>query len=302
LAPTRPLPTAVIGTGRLARALVPLLGRGGHPVVAVYGRSRRAARVALGERSPAQATTSLRAAVVPARLVLLAVADRAVPLVARRLADLDGIDWRERVVLHHCGALGPEPLAPLAARGAATGLLHPLQSLGLATHAAPLLRGSRARIEGSGHAPRVARALARALGLVPLPLGRLAPDDRVLYHAAAALCSNDVLALLSAGVTLLERIGLDRSQATRALLPLARGTLLQVERAGLAGPLTGPAARGDLITLRAHLRALGRLDPSTRTAHRALSLVLARLARACGEAGADRTLRGLSGPRRRSGV
>ena len=295
-------PTAVIGTGRLSRALVPLLPRAGHPVVAVWGRRLHAAREVLGGRSRARATTSLRGAVMPARLVLLAVADRAVPLLVRRLAELDGIDWRERVVLHHAGALGPEPLAPLAARGAATGLLHPLQSLGLAPLAAPLLRGSRARIEGAPRAERVARALARALGLVPLPLGALAARERIAYHAAASLCSNDVLALLAAGVALFEAIGLDRSEATRALLALARGTLLQVERGGLAGPLTGPAARGDLTTLEAHLRALGRLDPSARAAHRELSLVLARLARGHGEAGADRTLRALSGSRRRGGV
>lgn len=294
--------TTVVGTGRLARSLVPLLRPAGHPVVAVVGRRVSAARSVCRHARRARATTSLRTGVARGRLILLAVPDRAISEVARKLASLDDVDWRRRTVLHHAGALGCEPLERLRLAGAGVGVLHPLQSLGVPALAAEILPGSGARIEGDRRGSTAARRLARALGLKPLPLGNLSSRDRTAYHAAASLFSNDVLALLAVSAGLLESIGLGHRRALDVLLPLARGTLRQVERAGLAGPLTGPAPRGDVDTLRAHLRRLAAGSPEDREIHRLLSIRLARLALERGEPGAEATLSALGGSKRRRGV
>lgn len=294
--------TTIVGTGRLARALAPLLGPAGYRLVAVVGRRLASARAVCGTRRGARATTRLRRGVEPAQLILLAVADRAVAPVSEQLAALDGIEWNQRVVLHHAGALGLEPLASLRQAGAAVGMMHPLQSLGEAALAREILPGSRARIEGDPRARRAAGQLARGLGLKPLAFGSLSAQQRTAYHAAASLVSNDVLALVAIAADLLQTAGLDRQRATAALLPLVRGTLRQLERAGFAGPLTGPAPRGDVETLRAHLDRLARGDPEDREIHRLLSLRLARLALACGEPAAERTLSELAGRSRRRRV
>ena len=96
----------MIGTGRLARSLVPLLRGAGHPVLAVVGRGLAAARRAARGAPRAKATTNQADGVARAELILLAVADRSVAPVARQLAALDGVDWKRRTVLHHAGALG----------------------------------------------------------------------------------------------------------------------------------------------------------------------------------------------------
>ncbi len=295
--------TAVVGTGRLARSLIPLLGPARHRVTAVLGRRISAARSAARGAPDARATTSARIAVENARLVLLAVPDRAIPEIARKLAALSQIDWKTRTVLHHAGALDLEPLRPLRKAGAAVGVLHPLQSLGLPDLAAELLPGSHARIAGDRRGRAVATRLARALGLLPLGLRNgLTPAECNAYHAAASLVSNDVVALLDVGVELLRSIGIGRRRALDALLPLLRGTLTQIDRSGLAGPLTGPAVRGDVDTLRAHLRRLSRGSPEDREIHRLLSIRLARLALQHGETSAAATVRGLIGRKRRREV
>ena len=294
--------TTLVGTGRLARSLAPLLARAGHPVVAVVGRSAAAAR-ALARRAPgARATTSLRTGAELGRLVLLAVPDRAIATVARELASSD-IPWQGRVVLHHAGALGCEPLRALGLAGAGVGVLHPLQSLGTTDLAAEILPGSRARVEGDARGRRAALRLARALGLVPLSLGALTPSQRTAYHAAASMCSNDLLALVAVGCGLLESLGLGRRRALDALLPLIRGTLRQIERGGLTGPLTGPATRGDVETLRAHLGRLAHGGATEdREIHRLLSVRLARIALEHGEREAQATLRAFAGRKPRRGV
>ena len=293
------VPTAVIGCGRLARSLIPLLGPAGYRVVTVLGRRLGAARSATRAVPSARATTSAGIAVEPAQLVLLAVADRAIPEVADRLAVLPKIDWKRRTVLHHAGALGLDPLRGLRNVGAAVGVLHPLQSLGVPTLAAKLLPGSRG--PRAGHPPRgtVGPRVARAPGRGARgPHKPPTPEERNAYHAAASLVSNDVVALLAIGSELLQSIGLGRRRALDSLLPLLRGTLAQIERSGLDGPLTGPAIRGDVDTLRAHLRRLSRGAPEDREIHRLLSIRLARLALQRGQRTAAATVSGLVGRKR----
>ena len=294
--------TAFVGCGRLARSLIVLLGPAGYPVDTVVGRRPGAARSAARLAPGARGTTRLQAATEGAQLVLLAVPDRAIGEVAAGLACLDA-DWRRICVLHHAGALGLEPLRALRRAGAAVGLLHPLQALGDPRLAAELFSGSRARVEGDRRGRAVASRLARALKLVPLRLGRdLNAADRTAYHAAASLASNDLVALLAVSVGLLEGIGVSRRGALDALLPLVRGTLRQIDASALREPLTGPAARGDVATLRAHLHRLRRGSPEDAEIHRLLSIRLARLAHSHGGQTAKATVRDLVRLDRRRGV
>ena len=269
---------AVIGAGRLARSMLARLGPAGYPVLSVASTRLATARSAVRGLRRARATTSLRRAVEPAELILLAVPDRSIRGVAEKLAAIGSVDWSSRIVLHHAGALGLAPLTALHAVGASVGLLHPLQCLGSSDRAAAVLPGSRARIEGDRRARTAASRLARALGLVPLPLRELSAADRTAYHAAASLLSNDLLALLSLGVDLLMSIGLTRRVAIEALLALSRGTLSQVEGGDLSAALTGPVARGDIATLKAHLERLAQGHAEDPEIHRLLSLRLTRLA------------------------
>jgi predicted short-subunit dehydrogenase-like oxidoreductase (DUF2520 family) len=219
--------------------------------------------------------------------------------VARLLAER-GRSLRGVVVLHAAGAYGPELLAAAAARGAKTGVLHPLASIG--PRGAEALAGAPARIEGDAAAVRAARRLAKRLGLVPLrgkgPAGR---RERAAYHAAASLAANDVVALLAAARDLMSASGIARREAGRAVVALAAGVLESARRFGIEGALTGPVVRGDAGTLAAQRAVLEAVDPLAATAHRALSLrLIDRLERAGtldreGAAALRRALRGRGG-------
>jgi len=293
-----PVPVTVLGAGHFARAVLPLLEDAGYPVFAVVApriaAARRTARLAPGARATTRPAVALRGAA----MVLLAVPDREIAPLSARLAAIPGIAWRERLVLHHAGSLGIEALAPLAAVGAGCGVMHPLQCLGEPDLARELLSGSRARVEGDRRGAPAARRFARALGMAPLRFPNPGDDQRAAYHAAAALLSNDLIALLSIGLELFEGAGVPRGQALDGLVSLARGTLLQAGRSGIEGALTGPAPRGDVETLRLHLRQLDRAGCGGEV-HRLLSLRLAALARGRGDAAAARRVeRALAAPGR----
>src|ERR1019366_5136030 len=92
------------------------------------------------------------------------------------------------VVGHYSGALSLDVLAPHVERFS----LHPLMSL-TAESGPQQLIGAGAAIAGSSpRALAIAGGLAARAGLEPF---RLADEDRALYHAAASIASNFLVAL-----------------------------------------------------------------------------------------------------------
>jgi predicted short-subunit dehydrogenase-like oxidoreductase (DUF2520 family) len=292
---------AIIGAGGLARSVARALASAGVGRIVVAARRRRAAEAIARSLSSVTALARVEDAAAAGDTVLLAVSDVALEPVAEALAAMRS-SWRGVIVLHAAGAYGTRPLRALAKRGASTGVLHPLAALGRSGDGR--LAGAFARIEGAPKAVAEARRLARALGLKVLPGRSMAtPTGRRLYHAAASLASNDLLALLVAARDLLIRSGTEKAAATRALIALADGVLTQARRRGLAEALTGPVVRADHETLQAHLAVLGSADPPAAEAHRALSARLATFAVAEGrldKAAARRLRASLDRGRRRA--
>ena len=262
-----PGPVAIVGAGRAGLALAGALRRAGIPLAGVVARrsssARRARRLL---RIPAAATTP-EGAIGPASIVLLCVPDDALRDAAAALARLP---MRGKVILHVSGAQGIAPLAILRRRGARVGAMHPLYSFAPAGARAPSLAGTAFAVDGDEAASRAARALVRALGGLPL---RVTGARRAAYHLAASIVANDLTALLDLGVSLMaRRLAMSRAAAKRALLPLARASLENVSRYGARRGLTGPAARGDVRTLAAHLAVLAKEPALLDAVHRALSI------------------------------
>lgn len=190
-------------------------------------------------------------------LVLIATPDTVVADVAAAIRP------GRAVVAHVAGSLGLDVLAPHDRRAA----LHPFMSLPDAEIGAERLTGGWFAVAGD---PLVAD-LATALG------GRtfeIADDDRALYHAAAAVASNHLVALLGHA----QRLGASVGVPADALMALALGSAENAVALGPAAALTGPAARGDEATLVAHRDAIGRRAPRELAAYEAMLAEGRRLA------------------------
>jgi predicted short-subunit dehydrogenase-like oxidoreductase (DUF2520 family) len=203
-------------------------------------------------------------------VILIATPDDEIIVVARELARIGGEELRGRVVLHTSGALDSRLLDAVRAFGAAVGSMHPLQSF--SGVAVPSLEGRVFTVEGDMPAVRVARQIARSLGGSPV---RIAGSKKVLYHAAAAMAAGHVLAVEEAATQLLLSLGMKRSEAVRALLPLTCQVLQNFERLGPRAAWTGPLSRGDYKVVLAHLHALRESPEEFANAYKALSRLAA---------------------------
>jgi Uncharacterized conserved protein len=84
----------------------------------------------------------------------------------------------------------------------------------------------------------------------------------VAYHAAAVFACNYLVTLVKLATDLWQTFSIPPDQATRALLPLIRGTLHNIESIGIPQCLTGPIARGDTGTINKHLKTLKEKAPA----------------------------------------
>jgi len=183
----------------------------------------------------------------PADLVLLCVPDSAIAEVARSVAEGP---W----VAHVSGATPIAALEPHHRRFT----VHPLQTF-VRWRGPEQLDGAWAAISAeSPDAHEQAASLAHTLGLRPFDL---AEPMRATYHAGAAIASNFLVTLYRSAALAFERAG----APPEALIPLMQRTIENHFE------LTGPIARGDRLTIDAHLAALARHAPELEAMYRALA-------------------------------
>lgn len=246
---------AIVGAGVLGTSLGILLRRAHHEIVAISSRTLKSARAAVAAIGGGAVVSDPGTAALGADVVLLAVPDRAIPMVSIQVAS-GGALRREAVVAHLSGALPAGVLAGIHAAGGWQGSLHPLQSFADVETAVTTLPGSFMFLEGDAEAVDVLRSLAISLDARPVPM---TSSGKALYHAAACAASNYLVTLADYATELMTRGGVPPDVALPALLPLIQGTVRNLGTVGLPDALTGPIARGDVGTVRGHLAALRRV-------------------------------------------
>lgn len=232
--------------------------------------------------------------------MFLTVPDGAVAAVAAKLAAAGAAIPDVVAFVHTSGALELGALAPLGVRHS-VGSFHPLRSF---PEPGPpeAFQGIVIAVDASSASlRRVLHRLALDLGAKPR---RVDDRQRALYHAAAVLASNYVVALLGEAIALLQQSGWTEKEATQGLIPLAEGALANVLKRGPIAALTGPIRRGDAETVRRHLVALAELDarsgrqrnPRRNDVYRMLGRVALAIAQQAGlePAAAEQTRRALT--------
>ena len=122
-------------------------------------------------------------------------------------------------------------------------------------------------MEGDAQAIPVARKIVGHLGGDAV---RLRKQDKVVYHAFATMICPLLVALLATAEETAALAGIARTQARRRIVPIIRQTLANYTKLGPAGSFSGPIVRGDVATIRQHLKALAKA-PTVTNAYVALA-------------------------------
>jgi predicted short-subunit dehydrogenase-like oxidoreductase (DUF2520 family) len=261
----QPLSTIMlVGAGNLAQALGPALRKAGYRVEQVVARNnpesmRRARALA---RKVGAAAVQLGEAAPAADVIWLCHTDDALGSTAKLLARMPG--WKNKIVLHSSGALTSDVLAPLKRAGAHTASLHPMMSFVAGT--APKMSEIPFAVEGDKKAIAAAKQIVGKLGAEVFQIKK---SSKVLYHALGSFSSPRVVASLVTAERVGEAAGLTLQQTRKIMGPILQQTLSNYLQRGPAAAFSGPIKRGDLQTIRRHLKELEKVTLA-RDVYRAL--------------------------------
>lgn len=215
----------------------------------------------------------MRTMVSQTDLLFLSVPDGQIAPVWRELVANSDVAsaLRGRIVAHCSGALASNLFEGAKELGVAACSIHPLFAVS-SRNAAEELGESFFTVEGDPSRVDEAVELLTRLGnnvqVVPT-------EQKVRYHAAAVMASNQVVALYRMAADELVNCGFSQEGAERALAPLFLGNARHVAEDGPVASLTGPAERGDLATIERHLAVL---KGDSHEAYEVLNRVLLNLA------------------------
>jgi len=245
---------AIIGAGVVGTSLGYLLRKTGWRIAGIASRTLQSAQKAKKIIGEGNASADLSCTAREADVVFITTSDDAIKGTCEKIAAEGGFK-PGTVVFHTCGALSSDVLKSAKRKGACIASLHPLQSLANVKEAVRNLQGSYFCIEGDENALSVARHIISALKGKEITLQ---PQKKSLYHAGASAASNFLVATIGFGLALFNAAGIKKEDSLKALMPLIKGTVKNIESLGIPAALTGPISRGDAGVVEGHLKAIAR--------------------------------------------
>lgn len=253
-----------IGAGTVGTALAVILSNKGYRVVAVSSLSQISAQNLARAVNGCQVFDNSQGVADTAEFIFVTTPDDAIATVASET------QWHSVQSVVHCsGADSTDILEPAKELGAHVGVIHPLQTFAGVKSAIENMPGSTFALEAEEPLLTKLKDMATALDGYWI---ELKAGDKVLYHAAAVITCNYLVSLVKLATDLWQTFDIPPQQAIKALLPLIRGTLNNIDAVGIPQCLTGPIARGDTGTIKKHLIALEKADLTVLSTYRELGL------------------------------
>lgn len=197
---------------------------------------------------------------------------------------------RGKVICHFSGSLSSDIFSNWEETGAYVCSIHPIYAFSNKFTAYQNLTGAAFAVEGCRTALTRLQELFR---LLPNRIVEISTAEKVKYHAAASIASNQVVGLIFMAVELMKEAGISEMSAYELLKPLVENNVRSIfetaerqehasctgekpEYRGCAQALTGPIERNDTETVRKHLEHMDR--PQWESAYRAVGTVVTELA------------------------
>ena len=242
-----PCPAAtvgVVGAGRVGAVLAAKFRTAGHPIIGVSGLSA-ASQLRIQTLLDGVETLAPADVVERAEIVLIAVPD---DQLAEVVQELTPRVRRGQVLMHTSGRHGLAVLAPLVQAGARAIAFHPAMTF--TGTEVDLDRTCAFGLTAEVTERALAEKLVAELGGTPEWIDE---SDRTSYHAALSHGANHLNTLVVQAMDVLRAAGVEDPSAV--LRPLLTASLDNALAYGDAA-LTGPVARGDVDTIRAHAKTL----------------------------------------------
>jgi predicted short-subunit dehydrogenase-like oxidoreductase (DUF2520 family) len=240
-----------IGAGRVGTAVGVYLKDNNNALSGYYSQTNESAKKAASLTSSGY-YSKMSDLIRETDVIFITTPDTVIESVAIEIAKKES-SLKEKTFVHMSGAHSSVCLQALKDLGAETGSLHPIQSIADVETAREQLKTTVFSIEGTHDAIELLKNLMEQMNNTYFVIKS---EQKTLYHMAACTVSNYLVTLVDVGLSMYESIGIDRETGYKALYPLIRGTVENLKHMDTKEALTGPIARGDVNTVKAHLDAV----------------------------------------------
>ena len=267
----RELRISCIGLGRVGLTLMRLFASTGKfKIGELIGRSSEqanSARQFVGAGRACVELTELRSEDV----LVIAVRDREIEEVAETLARKQQVS-KQALVFHCSGSISSQVLSKCGFNTSAS--VHPIFSFASPEIAVKTFNDVHCAYEGAAQAVPRLMELFEAIGAQLIEINSA---DKTLYHAACVFASNYTVAMCEIATSIFSKVGIEPKLGEVIAADLAASAIENVRRLGARAGLTGPAARGDLQVIEAHIDRLKSIDVELSELYLTLSQRLLRL-------------------------
>ncbi len=238
-----------IGAGKVGFSMGKYLTERGMHVCGYYSRSLQASQEA-AEFTGTRQYESLECLVRDSDAIFLTVSDNAIAQVWQQIREFP---IQGKKIIHCSGLLSSAVFSDISRTRAHGFSIHPLLAVNDKYTSYQKLATAFFAVEGE--APYVTEFVDMLRGFNNT-VGVLSAQDKVRYHAAAAMASNLYVGLVDVCEQLLCDCGFSGEEAHKALAPLVEGNARNIAQVGCVDALTGPVERNDVETVLAHLDCL----------------------------------------------
>ena len=238
----------IIGAGKVGTTLGKYLSIHGKNVTGFYSRTHESADEA-ATFAETETYSSLCKLVEKSDVIFITTPDGVIHQV---WGDLLHQDISNRIICHFSGSLSSHVFSGREEAGASGISMHPMYAFSDKFHSYEQFHTAYLTLEGDPEAVAVMKPMWEAIGHHVLTLKA---EDKIKYHAAAAMASNEMLGLMQASLDILSECGFSEKDSMALLTPLVQGNIASMLEKGCVNALTGPVERGDAQTVRKHLQA-----------------------------------------------
>ena len=167
------------------------------------------------------------------------------------------LSLKNQIICHCSGALSSDSFSKDENMTVSCCSIHPMLPFSNRFSSYEQLNNAFFTVEGDKKASDVLCELFRSFGNEVCIIDK---SKKAKYHAAASILSNQVIAVLDMGYSLLTECGFTREEALRATSQLVTKNIENVIANDCSAALTGPIERGDAQTIKKHLDCLSRDD------------------------------------------
>lgn len=256
-----------IGAGKVGVSLGKYLKEKGRKVGGYYSLSPESARWA-AEFTKTAYYKSLQEIISSCDMILFTVPDGAIAQV-----------WEEakpylsgKIVAHCSGLYSSKIFSDTGSTEVYAYSIHPLFAINSKEHSWREFSKVLFTIEGDEKYLHTIEEMFHGMGN---RIRIISAENKIKYHAAAALSSNYMTALFFMAQNLFLECGFEEKEAVKELYQLAQGNLDHILEQGCVDALTGPLERNDIETVRSHISVL---EPEMEKVYRANAGYLIRVA------------------------